>query len=372
MVVFAVVFFECGRTPAPLAGGASSTEVSACEIEGIVVDSSAKPVSGSMARLRPFNYIPMSDSTDSIWTIQDTISDADGRYKFENVKYGRYTIELLLGDSLGQIIDCPIDSGETLRVVPAAMLQPMAVIVGSDIPLKPDDSQTPSIHAIGMEHTAPIDSTGHFTMKVPAGWTRLSMEGIDPDNPLSDTLLYLRPGERLDLKPTPQSHPKPCDSLDCELAIVRAILDSAGLSGVEAESVVVIFMNRVTELHLRSRGISTLSRSIGKLSALRVLDIGKNFLDSLPSTLSHLHNLEELVADSNFLWIIPASIGMMESLRQLDLSYNMLQSLPEPITYLRSLRVLKLDGNMLCNIGEMTARWLDHKDPGWKMKQQCQ
>ncbi len=372
-IVACALAVQCGRTPAPMAGGASSTEVGSCGIEGLVVDSLSRPVSGSIIRLRPFDYVASNDSASSFWANRNVLSDHAGRYKFDTVKSGRYNVEAVAGESLGLVMDIQIDTAETLRILPASMLLPLVTIEGSNIPIKPDGPEQPSVHAIGLERSASIDSAGKFALKVPYGWTRLELEGVDHDAYATDTIFFTRPGERIAFGPPPEhSEPGKCDSLSCDLQIVREILDGSGLAGTPAESVCLITQNHVSELRLRSKGIKNLSRTVGKLEWLRKIDIGRNLLDSLPSTMGHLQHLEELVADSNLLMTIPAQIGMINSLRRLDLSGNMLLSLPEPVTYLRSLVWLNLSDNKLCNIGEMTAQWADRMDPGWRATQQCQ
>jgi hypothetical protein len=370
----ALAILGCQRAPAPLAGGASSTEVGSCGIEGTVVDSLNRPLPGSLVRLRPFDYIPTNDSTRADWAMRNVASDRDGRYKFDTVTAGRYNVEALFGESLGQVIDVQIDSAETLRVLPVAMLMPLVAIEGSNIPMPPEGGKRPEAHAIGVERSATIDSMGHFTLNVPSGWTRLALEGVDTNAIAADTIFFAQPGAKIALGPPPQPPPppKPCDSLSCDLLIVREILEGSGLAAVAAESVIVVAQNRVVELNLRSRGIRILPRAVGKLERLRKLDVGGNLLDTLPSTLGHLRHLDELFADSNSLWKIPATIGMIGSLQKLDLSTNFLLSIPEPITYLRSLEFLNVSNNMLCNIGEMTAEWLDRASPGWRLKQLCQ
>jgi hypothetical protein len=370
-VIIATALMQCTSMSAPLAGGASSTEVSKCAIMGTVVDSLGNSISGGKVMLRSFNYIPLSSAGDSTWTIRDTVTDKDGGYRFDKIMVGRYCIECVFIDSFGQTMDCSIDSGETLKVMQPAMVKPMAVIRGSNMLSEPVGSRKPVIQTRGMEHSAPIDSSGHFTLKIPAGWTRLALQGIDSIDTILDTLVYLKPGENIEFGPPPQKSGKLCDSLGCDMAIVQGILDENGLTAINAQSVVVISQNHVSELHLRSMGMKSLSRSVVKLFKLRVLDVGNNFLDSLPSTLGHMHDLEALIADSNSLWILPAQIGMIENLKKLDLSANMLQSLPEPMTYLRPSVLLDLDGNMLCNLGETTIKWADEYDPGWREEQYC-
>jgi hypothetical protein len=364
--LIAVVLQCASPSSSRFAGGASTTEVS-----GIIFDGQGGPAAGAVVRLRPFDYVASDTGADSTVTIGDTLSDKDGCYRFRSVKHGRYWIECIYKDSLGLVLDCSVDSGKARLDLPDTAVKPMAVITGS-VPLpKPDGQHPQSVLVMGMEHAAPVDSMGHFTLVVPEGWTRLLLDGPDQGATVIDTILFLQPGERMEFDHHDTPPPRPCDSLNCQLAAVRSILDSAGLTGLAPESVVVVRENRVEELRLRGHGVGKLPATIGKLEHLKVLDVGKNVLDSLPRSMDRLRNLEELIADSNALKQLPSSIGMLERLRRLNLSSNQLQSIPEPLTYLRSLDELDVDGNRLCTIGETTRRWLDRFDKGWTTRQDC-
>jgi hypothetical protein len=366
-----VLQMQCGKTMPQTAGGASGTEVSACVITGIVVDSLNNPISGSIVRLRPYDYIPGETTGVSSQSILDTSTGPDGRYSFDSVKAGQYLLEAVFSDTLGLVIEFAIESGDSMIILDPAILKPMAIVTGSLMPGQPGGPGSPlSVQAIGLERSAPIDSTGHFEMRVPPGWCRINMPGIGPGNPNIDTVVFLQPGQRLIW--APPLPPKPCDSLICDTMIVREILNANGLQALPAESVIVSANNHVTELHLRARNIHVLPATIGFLIRLAVLDIGGNFLDNLPPEIGHLHSLKTLQADNNVLWLIPATIGMLDSLRMLDLSFNRLQSLPEPITYLHPSAGLNLSNNMLCNIGEFTIEWLEKYEPDWPGTQLCQ
>jgi hypothetical protein len=188
-----LIFFECSRSPSAMAGGASTTEVG-----GIAVDEHGLPVADAVARLRPINYVASTDSADSLFTICDVLSDSAGRYHFKNVKPGRYCIECIFKDSLGFAIYCTIDSGKARQDLPNVELKPMAVIVGSIPPSKPDGRRPSSVHAMGMDHEAQIDSTGHFIMKVPEGQTRLLIEDATRDTSEIDTLPSIKSGQRFE------------------------------------------------------------------------------------------------------------------------------------------------------------------------------
>ena len=87
---------------------------------------------------------------------------------------------------------------------------------------------------------------------------------------------------------------------------------------------------------------------IGRLSALRVLDLSYNQLTSLPMEIWQLTSLERLVLVDNQLTTVPAEIGQLTSLRGLYLRGNLLMSVPAEIGQLTSLRGLYLRDNELC------------------------
>jgi hypothetical protein len=365
----AVFMLQCGSAPTQTAGGASGTEVSGCIIAGQAIDSLGNPLQGAIARLRPLTYLTGESANDSDFTIQDRVTGADGRCRFDSVAVGQYLVEFTYVDTMGEVQECGLSVVDSLQVLPPAVLRSMAVIAGTlavEIPM----SEQPRARVFGLERSAPIDSNGHFEMRVPFGWRRLNLPGSDASQPRFDTLVFLQPGERFGVKP-PSPPNTFCDSLGCEREIVRALLDTNGLQALAVESVTVIVNDHVIELRLRNRGIRSLPSTVTHLPHLRVLDAGQNMLDSIPPEIGQLRDLSALYADRNMLWMVPASIGMLRNLRELDLSGNRLQSLPEPITFLTPGVTLRLGNNMLCNIGEFTARWADQYDRRWRELQKC-
>ena len=101
---------------------------------------------------------------------------------------------------------------------------------------------------------------------------------------------------------------------------------------------------------------------IGRLSALRTLDLGYNKLTSLPAEIGQLTSLTVLYLSCNKLTSLPAEIGQLTSLKGLSLVENQLTSLPAEIGQLTSLKLLHLDKNQLTSlpaeIGQLTS--LEH------------
>lgn len=367
------ILFICAVTallrcsqPSGVAGGASGTDISAGVITGNVVDSLDSPVSGSVVRIRTFDYLPGVAAYDTLFR-RDTSSDGDGSFSFSQVPPGIYTVECTLEeDSLGGMSVVTVDSGATFDME-RMKLQRMALIKGFVPPGDSDDGL--SVFARGLERRAMVNEEGKFELLVPAGWCRLSLRSEDAYYQGGvDTLFMVNPGPNdFSARPRP---PERCDSLPCEIAIVRSLLDSNGLAMVAPESVIVMEGERIVELHLRGLGLHTLTEGICDLGRMRSIDAGENLVTRLPEGIAKMRCLSILLLDGNELWAIPSSVGMMRSLRVLDLSQNLLQSLPEPVAYLQEVE-LSLGGNMLCNIGEFTAAWLDLHAPGWRTSQIC-
>lgn len=86
---------------------------------------------------------------------------------------------------------------------------------------------------------------------------------------------------------------------------------------------------------------------IGKLTALQILDIIADDLDSLPSAIGNLSHLISLWGDMNHLTKLPSTIDNMEKLADLSLIGNQLTELPSTIGNLTNLRALALRDNNL-------------------------
>jgi leucine-rich repeat protein SHOC2 len=124
--------------------------------------------------------------------------------------------------------------------------------------------------------------------------------------------------------------------------------------GVEMEN------GRVVKLVLDGFGLTgAVPAEVGRLSALRALDLNNNELTSVPAEIGQLTSLEWLYLCGNQLTSVPAEIGQLTSLERLWLSNNQLTSLPTQIGQLTSLAELWLIGNQLTSvaaeIGQLTS-----------------
>lgn len=90
-------------------------------------------------------------------------------------------------------------------------------------------------------------------------------------------------------------------------------------------------------------GLREIPELIGKLDALRELDIHLNELHSLPPALEKLEHLRYLDAADNALRGVDTGIGNLRSLYYLDLSANPIANLPSSFGRLESLGILDLE-----------------------------
>jgi leucine-rich repeat protein SHOC2 len=117
---------------------------------------------------------------------------------------------------------------------------------------------------------------------------------------------------------------------------------------------------RVVELYLEGFDLTgAVPAEIGRLSALRELNLGDNELTSLPAEIGRLTSLRDLFLIGNQLTSVPADIGQLTSLTRLWLSHNQLTSLPAEIGQLTALTRLNLGDNQLTSlpaeIGQLTS-----------------
>ena len=99
---------------------------------------------------------------------------------------------------------------------------------------------------------------------------------------------------------------------------------------------------------------------LGRMSALRHLDLNYNQLTSVPAEIGQLKDVAgEVVAQRQSADEVPAEIGQLTSLKDLSLYGNRLTSVPAEIGQLTSLIALDLEGNQLTSvpaeIGQLTS-----------------
>ncbi|RCJ25694.1 GTPase [Nostoc sp. ATCC 43529] len=117
-------------------------------------------------------------------------------------------------------------------------------------------------------------------------------------------------------------------------------------------------LTNLQTLNLRSNQLSSLSEEIIQLTKLRWLNLNENQLSSLPGEIGQLTNLQSFYLKENQLSSLPREIGQLTNLQSLYLSFNKLSSLPGEIGQLTNLQSLYLSGNKLSSlpaeIGKLT------------------
>ncbi|OZJ03512.1 hypothetical protein BZG36_03429 [Bifiguratus adelaidae] len=98
-------------------------------------------------------------------------------------------------------------------------------------------------------------------------------------------------------------------------------------------------------IDLEGRKVVKLSRNIGLLSGLRVLNLANNDLMSIPRTVGYLKNLTTLNLSHNNLTVLPDTISYLKNLVELDCSHNRLVTIPAGIGHLTKLTTLLLNDN---------------------------
>jgi Leucine-rich repeat (LRR) protein len=114
-------------------------------------------------------------------------------------------------------------------------------------------------------------------------------------------------------------------------------------------------LGRVVSLDLFEFGLTSLSASVGQLTALKSLLLDRNKLTSLPESLSALAALETLSANSNRLSLLPSSIGALGKLKNFYIQLNELRGIPGSVGALSSLKELYLSNNVIESLPDSVA-----------------
>lgn len=177
-------------------GGATETETGTAQITGEVKWPDGRPAAGARVRLRPEDFLAVSDPLPEPEEpfVRDTVTDAAGRYVFIAVPAGRYQVEALHSEGYGALGGFEVLSGARRVAVTALTLQSTVSVTGrvlfSDSTLGPAE-----VRVAGTQHWAPADSaTGQFILRdMPPGVFELKVATAVPFFPAKDF-----PGLRVD------------------------------------------------------------------------------------------------------------------------------------------------------------------------------
>jgi len=382
--VAAFLAVRCSTLPIESAGGSSGTEVSARAVEGTAIDTTGKPIGGALVRLRRssdlFGYY-RNGTTGLQKNSLDTVTDLLGHFTLGPADTGAFTIELLSDDTLGATAACTVFAGDAIKRLAVQVLTPLATIAGQVEIVNTDSVRnvSPYVNLYGLQRQIRPDSLGRFLVRVPQGSYRFSFSA---DTETFDTVLLtvkIASGEYEDigsvfLSGRPQQSalaPPQCLTWACDSSAVRALLDGAGHFSVRVDSVAKTADGRVVELRLRDMGLQAPLTGLSQLSALEILDLGGNNLDSRAQIPAGLVNLRTLLLDHNAYGYFDEGLGALTALKVLDVSYNDLQFFPRSIVNHVMLDTLRINNNMLCGTDSSTSIWADSLDPGWQTTQNC-
>ncbi|QDL09344.1 GTPase [Brasilonema sennae CENA114] len=106
-------------------------------------------------------------------------------------------------------------------------------------------------------------------------------------------------------------------------------------------------LHHLEELQVVANRLSSLPQEFGQLTNLQTLHLSNNQLSSLPAEFGQLTNLQTLDLWDNQLSALPAEFGQLTNLQTLDLYYNQLSLLPAEFGQLTKLQSLNLRSNQL-------------------------
>ncbi len=115
---------------------------------------------------------------------------------------------------------------------------------------------------------------------------------------------------------------------------------------ITSENFGMVLENRcVIYLALYNLKIEKIPKSIGQLTSLRKLYLGRNKIRFLPKPIGNLKDLEILDLNNNQIEGLPIEIGDLDCLRVLNLKDNNLSTIPNSINNLPKIENLNLGGN---------------------------
>lgn len=110
-------------------------------------------------------------------------------------------------------------------------------------------------------------------------------------------------------------------------------------------------------LNLTKNSLTSLPKELGKIRTLEELYLAGNKLQSLPKELGNLTSLRRFFINHNGLTSVPKELGKLSSLEVFSLGPNPLKSIPEELGALSSLKELWIDGSEIVSLPKTIAQW---------------
>jgi len=105
-------------------------------------------------------------------------------------------------------------------------------------------------------------------------------------------------------------------------------------------------------LDLSRNKINSLPSSIGNFKVMKTLSLSKNKISALPDDMGKMTKLENLNLSFNLLQSIPSSFQQLKHLREVNLSHNNFSTFPTALLNLKQMNVLDLANNKIRAIPE--------------------
>lgn len=184
---FLFLLLLAGLLSGCFSGGATETETGTAQLTGEVKWPDGRPAVGARIRLRPLDFLPGLEPVPGGKILRDTITDAEGRFFFNQVPVGEYQVEALFSEGYGAVARFKVESIANRIKLEDLILQSIVTVTGrvtfSDSSLGPAN-----VHVLGTEHWAVADSvTGRFTLReMPPGVIDLRVSTPMPFFPAKD------------------------------------------------------------------------------------------------------------------------------------------------------------------------------------------
>lgn len=163
-----------------LAGKGGGTETESKVVAGRVVDATGHPSVATRVILRPDDYLADPVSPVVSRRIQETVTDAQGRFALRELPAGAYRVEFAGTGSEGSIRDFSLARDSQGLVLPVDTLKPWGSIAGS---FAPDSEAQLSrfVQVYGMERLVKADRAGAFVLgDMPEGRHDIRCSSLQP------------------------------------------------------------------------------------------------------------------------------------------------------------------------------------------------
>lgn len=300
-------------------------------IIGQVISDNDSAFSNVIVKLRPVNYYNGDSasyiSENNLYKIRDVKTDECSRFVIDSVDSGEYSIEVSGKNSESVLYNCLVNLNSDSLFLDYNPVLPNDTIRGYSLVYGGANSEK-KIYVEGLERTASTMNDSFYII-VPVGVYNLKAVTERNETAIvTDVNSYCTNLDINILALNPLSSSYICDTL-----IVRAILDSNGIS---RSALAHAFRenvndNYVFQIDIEDPSFYTLPAIIAGVRRLVELEIQFGNLSSLPPEIGLLSKLEELELNNNKLTTLPIEIINLTPIDELNLSGNNFSDLPQDI-----------------------------------------